>query len=191
MQLDNELKRRVSAAAESLPVATEEAYASVLERGRRGFERPLAWGLAGIGLAVAVWLGMGVLATEDRPAPRPPAGSTPLEGPFTTQIDRGGRAARVYDLEGSWRLDFDGRGRVTASVPLGFVRKIGTPPTADAIVDGDLLTTDLFSHAALGCGEPGTYRWTVSNGLLTFEEVEDSCPYRPAILTGGNWIATE
>jgi hypothetical protein len=164
------------------PDAAERTF----ERGRRRARTRRAGGLV-IGTAILagvlamVWTGLG-LPSDVTPTPVAPSPAPSLPGTYMTRVPADDEIVRRLGMSGDYILGLSADGALTLSGPREFDLP-GEPVTFETA--GQRFTTDLFVGS--GCGAPGTFRWTIANGSLTFTEVDDDCERRIALLTLRPW----
>jgi hypothetical protein len=95
-------------------------------------------------------------------------------------------AARGEGLVGRWVISFEADGALELRPPPSYT---GATTGAAWRVEAELLRTDALVEP--GCqadnGYVGTYRWSLTDDLLTFGLVEDACDVRRALFTGPAW----
>jgi hypothetical protein len=118
------------------------------------------------------------------PSPSPTAS---LTGAYATTLVSTDVAVTSNRMAGDWTIGFGSSQILTVTAPPAFT---GTYSGYSFDVAGSHFTTDLFGEDVCSTLLPGTYRWSLSSGQLTFTVVDDSCPGRVALLTSAAWNAT-
>jgi len=194
MPREPRLRARIQHEAASMaPDVAGRLEATLRDGRRRSRRRQLRAGLAFATVILAVVLvGPPLIdALRDRephvgasPSPSPVAS---LSGTYMTTLVSTDAAVSSNRMSGDWTIGFGSNGVLTVTAPSGFT---GTYSGYSFDVVGSEFTTDLFGEDVCSTLLPGTYRWSLSSGQLTFTVVDDSCPGRVALLTSAAWNAT-
>jgi hypothetical protein len=128
--------------------------------------------------AGAVLAGIAVLAIASRTAAAPPSAVPPaLLATFTTKIDK---AAYPVLLPGRYTISFGVNGTLRSSAP-----DQPSHVTAVVKVTGDRID---FSRSLQCPTMSGSYRWAITERILTFAKITDRCRGRSLTLANRNWI---
>jgi hypothetical protein len=172
-QLDRESARVALA-----PGAAERLFA---RRARRERRRRIASVSIGLALASAsLWIALRGLPQRSPNRKTIPDAAT-VAGTYEARLSGAGDVARL-GLAGRYELRLRGDGSLTIVSPPTF--DIADVPTSFSI-EGHELRTDLLT--GVRCRGDGTYRWSLSDGVLTLRRLHDSCDARVAILTTRPW----
>jgi len=109
---------------------------------------------------------------------------TPLiTGAFTRTIPEGTAVVRANGLAGTWTIDAAADG-VRLVAPSSFD---GARVSSPFEMRQDGLTTDAFGEGICSGATPGTYRWTLTGGVLVLTVESDPCDARVAVLAAKPW----
>ena len=110
-----------------------------------------------------------------------------IAGAYTSDVRAEGPAARSHRINGRWELSLTAEGTVTAVPPAGYRDLVGLPEPATFRIEDGIFVSRVLTHEGLGCVGEGRYRIEQIEGGLTFETVQDSCPWRADAFTAGTW----
>jgi hypothetical protein len=137
----------------------------------------------GLGLAAAVVAAV-VVALPQRERPADVLGPDAVAGRYVTRLPARAPDVERLGLAGRYELRLGADGALTLVGPFD----VGMPgPPISFGVEGRTFTTDLL--VGQGCDSPGTYRWSLEDGLLRFTPVDDRCDVRSTVLATRPWSA--
>ena len=190
MPLDRRLREGLDQLAHGIePDVEDRLEATLRQAGRRNLvQRSLPTLVATAALVMVVIVGPMTLnmwrgGGGDDPSPPTLA----LVGAFRVSVGSGDAAANESNLSGSWTIEFTASGFLIVRAPAGFT---GTRTGYAYQIAGDELQTDLFGSDVCSSLLPGRYRWERTANTLTFFTIDEQCPGRAALFTGGTWQAT-
>jgi hypothetical protein len=192
MPLDRRLRDGMQHMAQDLDPDVEGRLEATLREARRaGQRRQLRAVLAFATVILAVVVVGPPLIEALRGAPQPgaspsPASAVTLGGTYATTLVSTDVAVTSNRMLGDWTIQFGSSGILTLTTPPGYT---GTHSGYTFHVTGSQFSTDLFAEDVCSTLLPGTYRWSLSSGRLTFTVVDDSCPGRVALFTSASWTA--
>ncbi len=96
-----------------------------------------------------------------------------LAGTYTTTITVQEAMDANADVVGDWELEFTTSGILYVTVGGDRMGQAPYAVTQDQVEFG----------AGVGCDFPGSYRWTLESGVLTFTRLRDNCTPRRTVLT--------
>jgi hypothetical protein len=106
-----------------------------------------------------------------------------FEGPagtYTTSIGDESRA-RALSLVGDYTMEISDEGVMDVQGPPAFELRWTSPAGPIEARDGKLRVFTFQAH----CTTAGVYTWSLDDGDLVFELVDDSCRFRRALLARG------
>jgi hypothetical protein len=118
-----------------------------------------------------------------RPFPARPAASA-VSGTFTRTVGPATGPLRDNRMAGIWTMRFRGGVGEIVSAPKAFR---GVISGYDLRMRPTMMRTNLFIQDVCAGLPVGTYRWSVSGGVLTFTTIHDTCAARSEFLTAGAW----
>jgi hypothetical protein len=170
------------------------AETRLFERRRRR-ERNRRAGALVVGLsvtvAIAVFALQGASVVDDGGqtgfgSPSPGANNA-IAGSYTTRLPGTDPSVSRFGLGGSYTMRLRPSGILLLSVPPRF-----QPEGLSSILfrlSGNLFTTNAFTN--LDCRNAvGTYRWSLENGVLRFDPVDESCEIRRVLFSSRPWTSS-
>ena len=165
------------------PGAAERMFERRVRRDRRRRAGAAGVGLALVGVVVAVLL----TALPGRDGEREiVTGPSAVAGVYVTRLPADDPEVERLGLAGRYELRLRADGSLAILSPPDV--DLPGPPIAFTVT-GRRFTTDLL--VGLGCDAPGTYRWALAGGDLTFSPVDDPCAVRSTVLATRAWTDTE
>lgn len=178
-------------AADLAPDVTERLGATLRDGRRRGRRQQLRTALVFATVILVAVLVSPALIDALRRAPQVGVSPSPipaatLSGSYATTLVSADAAVTANRMQGDWTIEFGSTGILTVTTPPSFT---GTRSGYSFQVTLQEVRTDLFGADVCSTLLPGTYRWSIRSGRLTFTAVDDSCTGRVALLTSAAWNA--
>jgi hypothetical protein len=163
-----------------------DAAERMFERGRR---RDRNRRLATIGLSSALFLAIVAILRASLPDAQKepsPADLTPrsIAGTYAVQLNSEDPGVELLHMEGRYEMRLSANGTLDLLSPRDFDLQ------GDAITF-EINRAQLRTDALVGseCEEPGTYRVSLDEGLLTLAPIEESCELRRIVLATRPWTS--
>jgi hypothetical protein len=123
-----------------------------------------------------------------QPIPSGPTGDgSSIIGTFTTTLKVGNPVVDTNRMAGEWIVTLRSTGILEVAPPPSFAESHSG--YSFEIAD-DVFRTDLFRTGLCNDDLPGRYLWQRSGERLTFEVLDETCPAREVLFTGGRWLLT-
>jgi hypothetical protein len=186
MSLDRRLRSALNRAGQTVQPDTDERLRIVLDRGRIRRGPPIGLALVGAAAIVILVVGTRFLPSLQGPAAVPTSTSDPraaVAGTYTVSLLADDPGVADLGIAGTWSITLHPSGAIDIDPPDTFAGSAASGHTF--AINGDSFRTDLYYNDY--CDSIASYRLVVEAGTLAFDQSDDTCAIRVALLAMHPW----